>query len=202
MSFRGNQFAGVYGQQTAPVMPASPKRGGARQQVGYNDPFSFYPQFRFIPQGQYHPTQFLQSTNYAIPIGGYPGKMPMYAPEQQIIMMQQPQEPIYQQHPPIPTQRRPRMDQIQYAQQQPRNIRRGVIPEPKQKSKRDAEIQEQVYSNVQSEPRDDISTSLTKDDVPWPKPSFLQDPNSPPDFFNIIGRGNLPSFTFEPEPVN
>ena len=201
MSFRGNQFASVYGQQTAPVMPASPKRGGARQQVGYNDPYPFYPQFRLIPQGQFHPTQFIQPANYAIPIGGYSGKMPIYAPEQQIIMMQQPQEPIFQQHPPIPTQRRNRIEQIQYAQQ-PRNIRRGTLPEQKQKNKRDPENQEQGYAEIQGDQGNDISTSLTKDDVPWPKPSFFQDPNSPPDFFNIIGRGNLPSFTFEPEPVN
>ncbi|KAH0790476.1 hypothetical protein GPJ56_005617 [Histomonas meleagridis] len=120
----------------------------------------------------------------------------MYAPEQQIIMMQQPQEPIYQQQQqqqqPIPTQRRTRMDQVQYSQQ--RNGRRGNEP----KHKRETDMHEQNYINVNGGQGDDIS-SLSKDDLPWPKPTYLQDPNSPPDFFNIIGRGNLPSFTFEPE---
>ncbi|KAH0806130.1 uncharacterized protein GO595_001143 [Histomonas meleagridis] len=151
----------------------------------------------FIQQTQHRP-QFIQSANYTIPISGYPSKVPIYAPEQQIIMMQQPQEPIYQQQQqqqqPIPTQRRTRMDQVQYSQQ--RNGRRGN--EPKQKNKRETDMHEQNYINVNGGQGDDIS-SLSKDDLPWPKPTYLQDPNSPPDFFNIIGRGNLPSFTFEPE---
>lgn len=178
--------------------PASPctitnsKRSNSqRATIGY-DPYQAMIYYQNIPQ-QFHAiaqqshyipaAQFAQS-NFAIPVT----YNKIYHDSVATIIVPQQDQIFTQQQQGIRRTPQVEVPAGTYVQQQ-KTIRTGAgqaqpLIEPKQKIKKDT-----IIELPQEGGKDDFSFSLQK-------PFFCPNADAPPGYFNIIGRGNLPTITF------
>ena len=175
MSYRANYFpAGPFAQ---PLLIPTAKRGSPYQ-MRYEQPQMIYfqpnyqPQYRVAPQGQYSPA-YIQP-GYRMPVW-VPGKFAVSPDNAKVQNI-----PIQQ---PIP--RKNQIDNITYRQSM---MTKGLVQEQKAKNKKAEEISQKIESSK--------FPTNGETGISIQNPGFTQDRETPPGFFNIIGRGALPSISF------
>ncbi|KAH0794810.1 hypothetical protein GPJ56_001357 [Histomonas meleagridis] len=171
MSYRTSYFQPSLFNQ--PLLLPTAKRGGSYHPMRYEQPQMVYfqpnyqTQYRMIPQGQY--PSYIQ-----------PGfRMPVWVPGKFQEQNQNPNLSIQHQMP-----LKPQIDNISYRQ----SMQKALVPEQKTKAKK-LEDNPQKLDNSKYSNNNEVG-------IPVQSTLFTQDKESPPGFFNIIGRGSLPSISF------